>query len=107
MISNVLRYEQGMSNDVGPNVTYSICQCNIKKEVNKSLEELLYNLWHVDMNKEFPLKRHFIQKNYIAQESKYTQSNLSQTDTATINFLNIARTFLVFRPILDQPSYLL
>ena len=41
----VLRYEQGMSNDVGPNVTYSICQCNIKKEVNKSLGELLYNLW--------------------------------------------------------------
>ena len=44
-----------MSYDGGPKVTYSIYQ--YKKEVNKSLEELLYNLWHVDMNKEFPLKK--------------------------------------------------
>ena len=63
----------------------------------------------ISITKAFALAalRHFIQKNYISQESKYTQSNLSQTDTATINFLNIARTFLVFRPTLDQPSHLI
>ena len=74
----VLRYEQGMSNDVGPKVTYlctySICQYDIiKKEVNKSLGELLYNLWCVDMNKEFPLKRHFIQKKlYFTRKKVHT-----------------------------------